>query len=134
MTPIDDVTSCNELHSKLACYIHSPSWACNLFKARTRNRGETTSLNVSELPPPPPSPAERNCVIMPDSFYHSNRGHCLCKRLAPLCASEQPRHYIPAAENESTNIGSGEREADRAGRVAKYSKGLHGRRGGRWGS
>lgn len=61
-------------------------------------------LNISVLP----SPAERNCVIMPDSFYDSNQGYCLCKRAAPLCAAEQPRHYTPpAAENESTAIGWG---------------------------
>lgn len=57
-------------------------------------------LNISVLP----SPAERNCVIMPDSFYDSNQGFCLCKRPAPLCAAEQPRHYT---ENESTAIGWG---------------------------
>lgn len=103
LTPIDDVTSTNELHSKPACYIHGLTHACNLFKARTRNcgmeRGETVvcvrrgvsvvCLNISVLP----SPAERNCVIMPDSFYYSNQGYCLCKRPAPLCAAEQPRHY-----------------------------------------
>lgn len=60
-------------------------------------------LNISVLP----SPAERNCVIMPDSFYDSNQGYCLCKRPAPLCAAEQPRHYTPAAENESTATGCG---------------------------
>lgn len=60
-------------------------------------------LNISVLP----SPAERNCVIMPDSFYDSNQGYCLCKQLAPLCAAEQLRHYTPAAENESTAIGWG---------------------------
>lgn len=60
-------------------------------------------LNISVLP----SPVERNCVIMPDSFYDSNQGYCLCKRPAPLCAAEQPRHYTPAAENESTATGSG---------------------------
>ncbi len=60
-------------------------------------------LNISVLL----SPAERNCVIMPDSLYDSNQGYCLCKRPAPLCAAEQPRHYTPAAENESTAIGWG---------------------------
>lgn len=60
-------------------------------------------LNISVLP----SPAERNCVIMPDSFYDSNQGYCLCKRPAPLCAAEQPRHYTPAAENESIAMGWG---------------------------
>lgn len=37
LTPIDDVTRTNELHSKPACYIHGPTHACNLFKSRTRN-------------------------------------------------------------------------------------------------
>ena len=100
LTPIDDVTRTNELYSKPACYIHGPTHACNLFKARTRTsvmeRGRhgagPVCLNISVLP----SPAERNCVIMPDSFYDSNQGHCLCKRPAPLCAAEQPRHYTPA--------------------------------------
>lgn len=63
---------------------------------------EPVFLNISE----PPSPAERNCVIMPDLLYDSNQAHCLCKRAAPLCAAaEQPRPYTPAAENESTATG-----------------------------
>lgn len=37
LTPIDDVTFTNELHSKPACVIHGPTHACNLFKAQTRN-------------------------------------------------------------------------------------------------
>lgn len=37
LTPIDDVTCANELHSKPASYIHGPTHASNLFKARTRN-------------------------------------------------------------------------------------------------
>lgn len=57
-------------------------------------------LNISVLP----SPAERNCVIMPDSFYDSNQGYCLCRRLA-LPAAEQPRYYRPAAQNEPAAIG-----------------------------
>lgn len=56
--------------------------------------GAVTSLNVSSLPPLPPStPAERNCVIMQNSFSHSNRSHCLCKRPAPQRGWKQLRHY-----------------------------------------
>lgn len=38
LIPIHYVTRTNEFHSKAACYIHGPTHACNLFKARTRNR------------------------------------------------------------------------------------------------
>lgn len=114
LTPIDDVTRANEPHSKPACYIHGPAQACNLFKARTRNSAMESkggcdtgagavSLNISVLP----SPAERNCVIMLACFYDSNQGYCLWKRPAPLCATEQPRYYTAAAENESAAIGWG---------------------------
>lgn len=63
--------------------------------------GEPVFLNISE----PPSPAERNCVIMPDFFYDSNQAHCLCKRAARLCSSRTTRGggvFTPPAENEST--------------------------------
>lgn len=61
-------------------------------------------LNFSVLP----SPAERNCVIMLDSFYDSNQGYCLCKRLAPHCEAEQARHYsLENAEIESISISRG---------------------------
>lgn len=66
---------------------------------RWRGRGEGAEpvfLNISE---PPPPPAERNCVIMPDFFYDSNQGHCLWERAARLCA-EQPGSC--AAQNESS--------------------------------
>lgn len=49
-------------------------------------------LNISALP----TPAERNCVIMLDLFYDSNKGYCFCKRLALLGAAEQLRHYTLA--------------------------------------
>lgn len=105
----------NEVRSEPAHYIHGPSHAGNLFQARTRNsallrargrRGlEPVFLNISE----PPSPAERNCVIMLHSFYDSNQAHCLCKRAAPLCAvAEQPGSY--SAQNESTAARQGRRD------------------------
>lgn len=43
--------------------------------------------------PPPLPPVERNCVIMQQALSHSNAHHCLCKRAALLCATEQPRLY-----------------------------------------
>lgn len=109
-TSIGDVTCTNELHSKPACYIHLPTSVIysRLGPGTVWWRGGEggvgpVCLNFSVLP----SPAERNCVIMPDSFYDSNQGYCLCKRPTPHCAAEQPRHYTQAAENESTAIGCG---------------------------
>lgn len=106
--PIDDVKCTNKLHSKPAWYIHGPTHAViysrpgpELVWWRGGDGGiGAVGLNISVLP----SPAERNCVIMPDSFYDSNQGYCLWKRAAPHCAAEQPRHYTPAAENESTTV------------------------------
>lgn len=95
----------NEARSQPARYIHGPAHGCNLFQTRNSAWGggvEPVFLNISE----PPSPAGRNCVIMPDFFYDSNQGHCLCERAARLCAAaaaagEQPGLRYALSRNMS---------------------------------
>lgn len=54
---------------------------------------------------------------MPDSFYDSNQGYCLCKQLARLCTAEQLRRCrraekvgpLPQAEQEIAGLELGTR-------------------------